>query len=117
MCTLQECLEYFEELAEAQQLEVARLFKCRLNANTKDPCGVLNRLIATAQCASRSSGLQRPTPSSKRPGLPATRNRVLNGQRLSDTFFLYNLPPVGANPLSLAADYDVLLSLSKHSFL
>ena len=119
ICTMQECLECFEELTEAQQLGVARLFKCRLNPNTKDPCGILTRLIATAQGASRRSGLQRPTPSAERPAMPATRNRnrVLTGQRLSDSFLLYNLPPVGTNPLSLAADYDVLLSLSKHSLL
>ena len=122
ICILQECLEYFEMLTEAEQLEVAHMLKHRLNPDTRDPSGVLIRLIATVRNARRSSGLQRPMQSSNFPARPSfTPNRVLKAQRFSDTLFLYNLPPVGASALSLAPDYEPIrlshsLLLSKPCF-
>ncbi|CAL5228192.1 g11277 [Coccomyxa viridis] len=85
----QECLSYFGELTESQQLQAAGMFKHRVNKDVKNPSALLTRLAANVQNASKISGLKHPTPSANY--IPAKPGSYLNAQRFSDTLFLYNL--------------------------
>ena len=96
---MQECLSYFGELTESQQLQAAAMFQYRVNRDVKNPSSLLTRLIAKVQSASRGSGLKRPTPTAKSPYMPGRPGTCLNAQRFSDTLFLYNLSAVGIKPL------------------
>lgn len=94
---MQECLSYFGELTESQQLQAAGMFKHRVNKDVKNPSALLTRLAANVQNASKISGLKHPTPSANY--IPAKPGSYLNAQRFSDTLFLYNLSAVGTSTL------------------
>ena len=119
---MQECLTYFGQLTEAQQLQAVSEFERRLTPGNRNLSAFLVTIMGEVESGSSNTSSLAPTRSAAAsPPVPATSKGRLNMQRLiADALFLDDLLPVRSSCCFLYQDvkltyYTVTVLLQHHS--
>ena len=111
---MQNCLTFFGQLTEAQQLQAANELKQRLTPAIRNPSAFLTKIIADVLSGSITGRPTPPSPPQRSPPVPAISKDNLSMQGFTIEFLDY-LSPVWQPPLSPVSRHGAMPSASGYA--